>query len=125
MISNRLALSGYWIDDPSFHELRISITPPAPQAVLRLRFLSTLAGGDHSRCSRRPGCDCAASHWRRQVALLSVASVGAIRIDGGGLAFDFVNEGPGRCAPSRRSTGYLFELFAEGERIAGAAARTA
>src|SRR5439155_808680 len=78
-------------------DYEINIAAPSPQANLRIRFLSAVAGRDHSRCAGWARCLRIVADRRREVPLFSVAGISAGRIDGGGVAVDLVNEGSGGC----------------------------
>ena len=84
-----------------------------------------VAGGDHPRRAGGQGRVRAAADGRRQVALLPVAGDGAGGADGGGVAADRADEGPGGCVAGQRRAGHVPQLLAGGGRIAGAAARAA
>src|SRR5437867_10908843 len=78
-----------------YRAIQRSSTIASAQAILRLHFLSGVAGGDHPRCLGRQRRLRLAPDRRRQIALLSVAGHDADRADGGRVAADCLDEGPG------------------------------
>ena len=95
----------------------------AAEAIFRVRWLPAIAGTDHPGCARRQGRVCLAADRRGEIALLPVAGDGAGRTDGGGIAADRADEGPGRWAAGERGAGDLPQLVSGRGGIAGAAAR--
>jgi len=90
---------------------------------LRLRRLPAGAGGGDPGDPggpRRAGGD---ADGRREVAVFPTAGAGARRADGGGLAADRADEGPGRCAGRARREGGGDQLDAVRDGDVGAARR--
>ena len=97
----------------------------AAETILRLQFLSPVAGGNHPRLARGQGRLRRAADRRRQIALLPTARARAARTHGRRLAAHRVDEGPGGRAPGGGRGGDVLEFVARRRRIASALARIA
>src|SRR5208282_2257507 len=92
-------------------------SPPRPalcaaETILRLCLVSPVAGGNHPGFTHRQRRVRRAAHGRRQVAVLSTPRPRAIRTDGGRLAADRLDEGPGGRAPGGGRGGNIPEFLA-------------
>src|SRR4051794_6160094 len=75
------------------------------EKALRLRQISSVAGGDCYRCACRTRCGRTDADWRRKVALFPAARPPARRTYHRCFAIDLVDEGSGGCAASQRDRG--------------------